>query len=124
MTQGARGPFRGEHAAHLDAFTRPENAIISGRAIGAEGDRVGVAGMSVSNAGVHAQSRYGIGLRGQGGELAAEFDGGVLLHGNLTIEGQLSAPVVADLLDRVRELEERVFYLSRRVLQLQTTINS
>jgi hypothetical protein len=45
------------------------------------------------------------------------------VNGDLTIDGQLSAPVVVDLLDRVRELEQRVFNLSRRVLQLQTTIN-
>ena len=123
MSRGAQGPFRGERAAHLDALTRPESAIISGRATGAEGDRVGVAGVSVSNTGVHAESQHGIGLRVQGGELAAEFEGGVLVNGDLTINGQLSAPVVVELLDRVRELEQRVFNLSRRVLQLQTTIN-
>ena len=124
MSSGAKGPFSGgQHRAHLDALTRPEHAVVSGTATGREGDRVGVSGRSVRNAGVHAISEEGIALRAEGGELAAEFEGGVLVSGDLRIDGELVNRVIDELLERVSKLERQVFFLTRRVTLLQSTIN-
>jgi hypothetical protein len=63
--------------------TTPEGAIQVARAEGEFGDKVALAGFSVSNFGVFASSEQGVGLVARGGELAAQFEGGIEVGGNL-----------------------------------------
>jgi hypothetical protein len=68
----------------------PQNAVVHGLALGQLGLKVGVSGFSVGNYGVYASSEQSIGLFATGTELAAEFDGSVLIHGNLDLRGTTS----------------------------------
>lgn len=63
--------------------TTPEGAIQVARAEGEFGDKVALAGFSVSNFGVFASSEQGVGLVARGGELAAQFEGGIEVGGDL-----------------------------------------
>jgi hypothetical protein len=69
--------------------TTPEGAITVFRAEGDFGDKVAVAGFSVTNFGVFASSEQSIGLFATGTELAAQFDGSVKMTGDCDITGAL-----------------------------------
>jgi hypothetical protein len=67
--------------------TTPEGAITVFRAEGDFGDKVAVAGFSVTNFGVFASSEQNIGLFATGTVLAAQFDGSVNVTGVLHTGG-------------------------------------
>jgi hypothetical protein len=70
-------------------LTTPGAAVKVFRAEGEQGDKVALAAFSVSNLGVFASSEQGVGLFATGGELAAQFEGGVEVTGQLTCDGIL-----------------------------------
>jgi hypothetical protein len=67
----------------------PEGAKLVERAEGEFGDKVAIAGFSVSNFGVFASSEQGVGLFATGTELAAQFEGSVTVAGNCEVAGAL-----------------------------------
>lgn len=67
----------------------PEGAIKLIKAEGTFGDKVAIAGFSVSNFGVFASSEQGVGLFATGTELAAQFEGSVAVTGNCEVTGAL-----------------------------------
>jgi hypothetical protein len=67
----------------------PEGAVHVVRAEGEFGDKVAIAGFSVSNFGVFASSEQGIGLFVRGAQLAAQLEGSVTITGNCEITGDL-----------------------------------
>lgn len=67
----------------------PAGAVHVVRAEGEFGDKVAIAGFSVSNFGVYAASEQGIGLVAEGAELAARFEGAVVVVGSLHTGGAL-----------------------------------
>src|SRR3954469_13350436 len=66
--------------------TTPEGAVQVFRATGVTGDKVAVAGFSVSGMGMFASGGTGIGLTAQGDALAADFIGGVRMRSFLNVE--------------------------------------
>jgi hypothetical protein len=64
--------------------TSPEGAVQVVRAEGVTGDKVAIAGFSVSNFGVFASSERGVGFFATGGDHAADFDGSVTVKGDIT----------------------------------------
>ena len=81
---------------HVDAkkspihLTIPETAVSVVRASGDFGDKVAIAGFSVSNFGVFASSEQDVGLVAKGGTLAADLDGAVRVGGDLECIGKLT----------------------------------
>lgn len=75
-----------EPVRHL---TIPEAAVFVARAAENFGDKVALAGFSVSNFGVFASSDTATGLFARGGGLAAEFEGNVSISGACEITGRL-----------------------------------
>lgn len=67
----------------------PEHAIQVIKAEGGFGDKVAIAGFSVSNFGVFASSEQGVGLFATGTGLAAQFEGSVAVTGNCEVTGAL-----------------------------------
>jgi hypothetical protein len=67
----------------------PEGAKLVERAEGEFGDKVAIAGFSVSNFGVFASSEQGTGLFAKGAGLAAEFEGSVKVTGACDVTGDL-----------------------------------
>jgi hypothetical protein len=67
----------------------PEGAIKVFNAQGEFGDKVAIAGFSVSNFGLFASSEQSVGLFAKGKDLAAEFEGNVAVTGNCEIIGAL-----------------------------------
>jgi hypothetical protein len=70
-------------------LTTPEGAIQVFKAEGDFGDKVAVAAFSVSNFGVFASSKEGVGLVATGAELAAAFDGSITVSGTCEVIGTL-----------------------------------
>ena len=70
-------------------LTTPETAIQVVKAEGEFGDKVAIAGFSVSNFGVFASSEQGVGLFARGTELAAQFEGSIAVTGNCEVTGAL-----------------------------------
>jgi len=70
-------------------LTIPEAAIQVFKAEGEFGDKVAIAGFSVSNFGVFAFSEQGIGLFATGTMLAAQFEGSVTVNGSCEVTGAL-----------------------------------
>jgi hypothetical protein len=68
-------------------LTIPEAAVHLVKAEGEFGDKVAIAGFSVSNFGVYAASEQAVGLFAAGAELAARFEGGVEVTGALHTSG-------------------------------------
>ena len=67
----------------------PEGAKLVERAEGEFGDKVAIAGFSVSNFGIFASSEQGTGLFAKGAGLAAEFEGSVKVTGACDVTGDL-----------------------------------
>lgn len=65
----------------------PEGAVKVFRAEGEFGDKVAVAGFSVSNFGVFASSEQDVGLFARGATLAAQFEGDINVSGNCEFIG-------------------------------------
>lgn len=70
-------------------LTTPEGAVQVVKAEGEFGDKVAIAGFSVSNFGVFASSEQGVGLFATGTALAAQFEGSVAVTGNCEVTGAL-----------------------------------
>jgi len=74
----------------------PEGAVHVDKAEGQFGDKVAIAGFSVSNFGIFASSDKDIGLVAKGGKLAAQFNGDVEVtgdcvhHGNIDCHGDMN----------------------------------
>jgi hypothetical protein len=68
-------------------LTIPAAAVSVTKAEGEFGDKVAIAGFSVSNFGLFGSSEQGIGLFATGTELAAQFEGRVDVKGNLDVTG-------------------------------------
>jgi len=67
----------------------PEGAVQVFRAAGEFGDKVAVAGFSVSNFGVFASSEQGVGLSATGPVAAAAFEGNVTISGACDVAGNI-----------------------------------
>lgn len=72
--------------AHL---TSPSGAVKVIKAEGEFGDKVALACFSISNFGIFSSSEKGVGLFVEGGQLAAQFNGGIEVTGNCNITGSL-----------------------------------
>jgi len=70
-------------------LTTPEAAVQVIKAEGDSGDKVAIAGFSVSNFGVFASSEQSIGLFATGTDLAAQFEGSIKVTGDCDVAGAL-----------------------------------